>query len=63
MDSQLWIHQLVPSARMRSEGTAYPRTPQYLIRLLAYHGRGSTPCPQCDTDLSDGATTLIDHVL
>ena len=36
---------------------------QYLTRLLAHHGRGSTPCPQCDTDVSDGATTLIDHVL
>ena len=36
---------------------------QYLTRLLAHHGRGSAPCPQCNTDLSDGATTLIDRVL
>ena len=36
---------------------------QSLTRLLAHHGKGSSPCPKCDVVLSDSTTTLIDHVL
>jgi len=45
----------------RHLGSRHMASLQSLTHILAHHGRGSSPCPQCDTDLSN--TTLIDHVL
>ena len=34
---------------------------QSLNQLLAHHGRGSSPCPKCDTEFSDNTTYMMDH--
>ena len=34
---------------------------QHLSRMLAYHGKGSNPCPRYNENPSDG--NLTDHVL